>query len=230
MLLLCLLCLFLTLQKCGASAPSCASRSFTSFSDNDIINCTTFNFSLQSEKVELNRSLIFSGVQDFTLQGQMNENGQMTTIFCSNNAGIYFRHVCTLSITFVEFFNCGTSLIHHPISSNITIRWFYAVFIENCTDVTILQVNFTNSNGTGLVIRNTHHVNISYCVFRGNRIEDQNSNMAFGGGGGLHIVIPTLGQRHTVTSPSITLLHAHLLIIMPGLKSVLISPALMSLA
>ena len=107
-----------------------------------------------------------------------------TKIHCSNIAGITLRNVSDIIINNIEFYGCGEW--HSYSSENVTA----AIWMMNCTNINISNISFYESYGTALVLINTSgFVQIARCLFQSGGISGL-EEMAFSGGGGIHIQQP----------------------------------------
>ena len=111
------------------------------------------------------------------------------TIHCNKSeAGLAFVSVKNLTIFSLTIEKCGAlrkSTNVNPHVHNMTESLNVAVYILNCTDVTILCVDILSSNGTGLSFYDTNGVvNITECNFKNNSMLNQTVQP---GGGGMYI-------------------------------------------
>ena len=164
---------------------------FSSFNYTDFQHCTNINYQFQEETVELNGTLALHRLEAVVLDG--NHNGSMTTISCLENSGLKFESIEHLTISHVHFYRCGAVFSYLPTDSkhHTTIRLHYGVLVINSSFVEVQDSSFTDSQGTGLVIRNSHNITISGCKFMDNSIPKSanlsRSGSLYVGGGGLHL-------------------------------------------
>ena len=137
---------------------------------------------MKSELLVLTKPVEFNSYTYLTICGSGN-----TTLHCNvSNAGLAFVSVKNLIVHSVTIDHCGAlreSTSVGPERPRETELLNVAVYLLNCTDVSIQSVDVQSSNGTGLSIYDTNGtVNIEYCNFIGNRVD-----LSKTGGGGLHI-------------------------------------------
>ena len=168
--------------KClNASSPAKACRSLSFVAEN-LIQTESVAIEIKSQYLNLTKSLEFNSTYNrLTIAGSGN-----TTLHCNvSNAGLAFVGVKNLTIRSMTIEHCGAlreSTSTDPNRTNETERLSVAVYLLNCTDVTIDSVDVISSNGTGLSLYDTNGtVSIEYCNFTDNNIHKVK------GGGGLHI-------------------------------------------
>ena len=110
-----------------------------------------------------------------------------TTICCDNASdfGLAFVNVRNLTIHSVTIDGCGAKRDSTSVDpqTNETEPLSVAVYILNCTDVTIMNVTIQSSHGTGLSMYDTNgRVDITHCNFSNNTVEPSEL-----GGGGVHV-------------------------------------------
>lgn len=137
----------------------------------------------------ISSTLVFSRVQGVSI------SGTNTQVYCmGNNSGIVFRYVNNIEITGVSFLNCGsvqnsTSTDFRDASRSSTLKLKSALYFQYCTNITITASIFENNKGFGVVIYDSNGVtSINECVFIGNKIAHEDSQI-FSGGGGVHIEV-----------------------------------------
>ena len=116
-------------------------------------------------------------------------SGSETKLHCNESeAGLAFVSVQNLTISSLSIENCGAlrnSTNVNPLKPNETEKLNVAVYILNCTNVTIHRVDILSSNGTGLSLYDTNGtVNITESNFIKNRVSSQTLQS---GGGGMYI-------------------------------------------
>ena len=134
---------------------------FSSFNATNFQHCANVSYLFQEETVELNGTLEFPPLEAVILDG--NHNGSMTTISCLENSGLKFESIEHLTISHVHFYRCGAVFSYLPTDSkhHTTIRLHYGVLVMNSSFVEVQDSSFTDSQGTGLVIRNSYNITIS---------------------------------------------------------------------
>ena len=99
-------------------------------------------------------------------------SGNKSTINCpETNAGIAFIHIRELDIMSLSIEGCGAerNSTNVNLEKNVTEPVDVAVYIVNCTDVAINNLNVSASNGKGLSVYDTNGtVSITNCLFDGN--------------------------------------------------------------
>ena len=124
--------------------------------------------------------------------------GENSVINCSNGIqqvtkderqGLCFISLQNLSIVDLTFLNCGSlqsstsqNLSHH----DSTYLFPTAIYIFNCSNVSLTNITISHSAGTGLALFDTvGNVSIVNCSFEDNRVRKQPAY--YPGGGGLYI-------------------------------------------
>ena len=145
------------------------------------LNWTKAAVTVLSDRLNLTLPVEFRHLQQLVI------SGNHSTILCSEtNAGLAFVGVENLSIHSLSIEGCGAerNSTSVDLKKNQTENVSVAVYILNCTGVTIHDVDILSSNGRGLSIYDTNGiVSITNCVFRDNYVDKSSQ----GGGGGLHI-------------------------------------------
>ena len=148
----------------------------------------------QREMVEIvieSGELNLTGPVDFTEFHHLTISGHssLTLITCSGSgAGLAFVDVGDLALHSLVIEGCGAernSTGVDPGTPNKTELLRVAVYLLNCTDVTIHRLDIRSSNGTGLSLYDTNGtVDISNCNFTDNKLRE---NSFEPGGGGVRI-------------------------------------------
>ena len=121
-----------------------------------------------------------------------------TVIDCSDEGGFAFINVDGLTISNVNFHNCGA--IRNSTSYNGSgepITYTVSLYLYNCTDVTLVSTTISNSPGAGVaMLAVTGHVEIKNSTFIGNghlisRNESQDHLRSELAGGALYIELPS---------------------------------------
>ena len=178
--------------ECLNSIIPCQSLSFVA---DNLTRNNSVGIEIAGNLLNLSMPVKFNDYTYLTING----SGSKTVLYCNESeAGIAFVNVYYLTIHSLTIENCGAkrnSTSFNPLMPNETEILNVAVYILNCTDVTINHVNIQSSNGTGLSLYDTNGiVNIRYCNFINNSVWNKSSQS---GGGGLHIEFP-------LCSPGIT--------------------------
>ena len=113
-----------------------------------------------------------------------------TRVCCNtSDAGLAFVRVTKLSIVSLSVEKCGakrasTNVVDHR-TPNKTLNLYVAVYILNCSDVSLQSVNILSSPGRGLSMYDTNGtVDIVDCEFTNNNLS---SSEGESGGGGVYI-------------------------------------------
>ena len=121
--------------------------------------------------------------------------GIPSTIKCTNsdtnaNPGIAFVKVTNLAIEYLNIVGCGMKHVSTSILKDEQfITFFSALYVQNSTNLSVRNVNISNSNGTGLAIIDTNGtVDIFDSVFNNNRASVSSEvTTLFTGGSGVFI-------------------------------------------
>ena len=121
-----------------------------------------------------------------------------TTLYCNEtDAGLAFLNVKNLVIYSLSVMNCGALRNITNVQNQSALRLSVAIYVLNCTKISIISVDISSSNGTGLSLYDTNgEVDIINCNFTNNRISDVKGF----GGGGLYI-------EFTICTPGFTGTH-----------------------
>ena len=178
-------------RKClnsNSTVKACQSLSFVA---NNLTQTNSVNIEIVCEWLNLTDPIEFRSYTHLTISGS-----EKTTLHCNeSNAGLAFVRVKNLTIRSITIDQCGAlreSTSVDPQKPNETERLSVAVYLLNCTDVTIWRVDIQSSDGTGLSMYDTNGtVNIEFSNFTNNSAVHPDV-----GGGGLHI-------EFTICSPGI---------------------------
>ena len=139
-----------------------------------------------SDTLNLTKSVNFTGYSNLSISG----SNSSTALHCNEtDVGLLFVRVENLSLSFLSIEKCGalrpsTSIDFQTQNKTRTLYLSVAVYILNCSDVSILNVHIVSSVGRGLSIYDTNgKVNITHCDF----IENSVWNKTEPGGGGVYI-------------------------------------------
>ena len=148
-----------------------------------------YNISIHVEtNTTLESPINITDFEDLTIRGNS------STILCNrnmSNTGIYFRNTTRLKLLNINIMNC--SMLQESSSFDVNAtghptapEWVLcAIYILNCTDLTIENTAVSNSRGTGVIVYNTRGlVQILNSNFSNNKVENDSSEV---GGGGLVI-------------------------------------------
>ena len=140
---------------------------------------------ISGELLNLRVPVKFTDYTNLRITGSERE----TKLHCNESeAGLAFVSVQNLTISSLSIENCGAlrnSTSVNPLKPNETEKLNVAVYILNCTNVTIHRVDILSSNGTGLSFYDTNGtVNITESNFKNNSVFNQTLQS---GGGGVHI-------------------------------------------
>ena len=135
---------------------------------------TVIIFLAGNHKTNITRefSVLIKDVRNISMIGYDHTNTDSNSVIqCTGSLGFAFINVTTLKISNLKFLFCGGK-----IPSDFTIRNFpiqgsrVTFFFRKTTNLTISEVNISNSSGAGLLGINMFGVsNISHTIFSGNR-------------------------------------------------------------
>ena len=155
-----------------------------SIQEDGLKNYTLFQFLENTAKLKG----MFMTIQKETIGFQGVHGG--TTIICDSSAvsGLQFSEVTDLFLNNINLLGCGgifnsTFKLSEEVDTPLPIR--AAIYIINCTNMQIKNIEIENSRGTGMVLIDcTGQVNILGSNFSNNSIENIKNES---GGGGLYI-------------------------------------------
>ena len=147
-----------------------------------LTNTNSVKIEIKSQQLYLTKPVEFNGTYNhLTLSG----SGSTTVICNSSGAGLAFVSIKNLTISSVTIKHCGAPRESTAVNSQRPYKTellSVAIYLLNCTDVSIWHVDIRSSNGTGVSLYDTNGtVNIEYCNFINNNVHNVK------GGGGLHI-------------------------------------------
>ena len=137
-----------------------------------------FTLKICSDSVKLVQLFHVQNLDSVRLTGEANAT---SLLVCSgNSSGLKFTNISYLEIKNVEIKFCGalhnsTSL--KEIDSNLSLKTLFrsSIYIVNSSDVSIVNVIITSSNGTGLAIIDTNgRVEIKDSKFHNNKVSMEN--------------------------------------------------------
>lgn len=133
-------------------------------------------------RVKVSGVIRIEGFQNLTITGD-NNSSKLLCDASSNQTGIYIRNVHGLALTDLIIENC--SMLQKSLSSQMPQKTLYAVYIINCSDLTVNRTTISHNNGRGLAIYDTNGtVQIIDSNFTNNTVPEGGK---FSGGGGLRI-------------------------------------------
>ena len=137
-----------------------------------------------------------SRLEDIEIRGH--DVTDETKVVCSEQdptgAGFLFVFVSKLTISDLVFEFCGTVVNSTTGSVHSTLKFRSALYILNCTTVTVRSTSFVDGTGIGLVLYDTNgDVSITNSNFSRNAVPEDEHPL-YSGGGGLHI-------EHTYCTP-----------------------------
>ena len=168
-------------EKCLINSSfACQSLSFIS---QNLTETSSITIEIMGEILNVTEHVDFNkNYTNLTIKGMEGK----VTLYCSEfDAGLAFMAVRNLTIYSLAIENCGArrnSTSVNPPSPDVTELLNVAVYILNCTNVTIDHIHVKSSNGTGLSVYDTNGiVDIVNCNFT------KNGRSKGPGGGGIHI-------------------------------------------
>ena len=145
-----------------------------------------------SDSLKLTQLLHLQNLDTIEVTGEANA---ISLIDCERESGLRFTNISKLIIMNLEIRSCGalfysTSQNHSDPDTNTLFR--SSIYIANSSDVSIVNIAITDSNGTGLAMIDTNgRVEIKDSKFHNNKISMENrTDLALGmipGGGGVYI-------------------------------------------
>ena len=142
---------------------------------------------IQSGVYILNMSCVLEDLHDIQIRSNASNPAM---IMCHNNSdvdtGVTFLRIRNLTIEHLSIVGCGMKHItssYNERENLISVR--SAIFIQNTTDVFLVEFDISNSTGIGLLVYDTSGVvNITRCTFMNNKLDSMYPNAS---GGGIHI-------------------------------------------
>uniref|UniRef100_A0A1X7SXY3 Right handed beta helix domain-containing protein n=1 Tax=Amphimedon queenslandica TaxID=400682 RepID=A0A1X7SXY3_AMPQE len=167
-------------KDCLTKQPQSSCQSLKDVADT-INNTGNLTIEIISPTLSLQGSVIFTDINGLTI------NGQGTRISCRNgsiiygNSGIVFDTCSNVKLNSFTIEHCGLLYKngHHG---------FQSVLFYNCRNFNISKVNFSDNNGSGLVLYDTIHGNVTQNVFSNNGIQHSRTEGSNATGGGLCIL------------------------------------------
>ena len=185
----------------GKDSPECLNSSSSetpcqslSFVAENLTQKHFVHIEILSEVLNLTEAVNFTGYSHLNISG----SGSNITLYCNeSNAGLAFLNVKNLVIYSLAVKHCGALRNSTNVQNQSALRLSVAIYVLNCTKISIISVDISSSNGTGLSLYDTNgEVDIINCNFTDNSITD----LSGFGGGGLYI-------EFTICTPGFTGTH-----------------------
>lgn len=183
-------------NKNGQNSDSC-------LMENESLCCKSLEYLIQNsqlltenvtvaimEDCVLNEVVSIRGLEDFQLESKLG-----TKIKCSAsaiNAGLYFENITNLKLVNLTIEGCAMTqnssvseinTTEFDENTHVKLKIQCAVYIIDCNDLILLNLNFSHNKGTGLVIYDTNgSVVLDNCMFYGNMLPSDGENQSGGGG------------------------------------------------
>lgn len=165
--------------------PACSSLEFV---NNNTRGISPVEIVIQGSLLSLEEPVRFENRSELAIRGN-----NSTVIKCKSNspkgAGLVFQKVGDLQIENLTFESCGMlaeSTSRNSTTGNTTMKFRCAIYLLNCTNVTITDVVVENSTGTGMAFFDTDgQVDVSSSTFRGNEAAEWAP--LYPGGGGVYV-------------------------------------------
>ena len=153
--------------------------------------CYGVKITIEGPLLEIDTLVVFSNFQNVTLAGEDSSVIVRCTLrngTKSMDAGLSFRSVKNFSITDLTFEHCGAlqNSTSANVSSGTTMKFKSAIYVLNCTDVNIINVTVSNSNGTGIAFFDTNGTVVVFQSFFEQNVV-QRFDTSLPGGGGLYV-------------------------------------------
>ena len=160
-------------QPCG---PPCQSLEYV---QHNIKNFTNLSVVIEicNSRINLTTALVFEDFVGLSIRGSRSMRQTTSTINCSTSfSGLSFFNITGLSLSFLKLTNCGA------MEQNLTLT--SALYVVNCTNVSIRNSSFHKSNGRGISLLYTNgQVVIENTDILESFVRNESSNFVFGGGG-----------------------------------------------
>ena len=139
-------------------------------------------------KIEVNDSIVFKNLTNVTFAGQAIVETQLSCT--KHGAGFTLIYMNKLTVKNLKIDNCGLvqkSTTQSKISGQLKkAKLISAVYFINCSNLTLENIQISNSHGLGLVLFDTSGVvEVQHSVFINNKMI--NSAAGHGGGGGVYV-------------------------------------------
>lgn len=144
---------------------------------------------VSGSQLPLRKTLTFENLTDIAIVGDSKDK---IIITCEKNAsgGITFKFVRNITISNLTFIHCGA--LHDSTSTNLTtgnstMKFRTTLYLQQCTDVSITNVDITYSNGIGVVFFDTNGtVSVQNSTLSHNYVSSFEKHI-YPGGGGMYI-------------------------------------------
>ena len=134
---------------------------------------------------DTNQLQVFQGVTDIAIVGSPSPTEQFNTVItCPHlGTGLYFNQSTNITIRYISWINCGawhpttadanwTDCTAHSCHQLVSPRAVSALFMYNCTNLTLDHTLFTSNRGSGVSLYNVVGVvNITNCTFCNHTLE-----------------------------------------------------------
>ena len=193
--------LVINITNNGRDQPSCLSGksncSTLEYSLNSFVNTSTdvtinvyynHDFGNISNHGDNGSDLMFRNLSNIAILGHPTSNDDHINITCPHlGTGLHISHSVNITIRRLAFINCG---VWHPTTANanwtschsnesnnrnclVLPKAISAIFMYNCTDLTLDHTHFTSNRGSGVSLYNViGSVNITNSVFINHTIND----------------------------------------------------------
>ena len=176
-----------------AEIKRCCTDSLTSIietlNENSLVSNTSHIVIEIKASLPLMDTIVFENFQE---SEALEIDGQWNKLSCKNhnNSGLYFRAVKNLLIRNLTLDFCGTlqeSTSEDINTDNSTVKFKSSIYILNCTNVSLNELNIVNSNGKGATFFDTiGTVLVRDSMFKGNMVYVNGDN-PYPGGGGVYV-------------------------------------------
>lgn len=120
----------------------------------DLVNRNNTVLAFYDSFFELLQPIRVKNSRNISLRG-LEDGG--TIIHCAEGIGLSFINVAEISVSYLTFAECGQVVDSTSLNliNRTTLKFLAAIYIYNCTNVTMEGINITNSSGTGIAIFDT---------------------------------------------------------------------------
>ena len=171
-------------KACWSGIKPCQSLDYVASVVND--STTVVIMSSNTLPQGLGQVAAFQNLVDIRISAEPNSS---VLVRCDNNSGLKFVDVTNLVITNVHFVYCGSLQNSSSASYNdpmLTFEFRSAIYLLNCTNVTLSSVACTLGAGAGVAMYDVGGtVTVEDCVFADNG--ESNKEPVYPVGGGLYI-------------------------------------------
>ncbi len=153
---------------------------FDNLVDNTTLNSVFFSV---TANLSLFKSIYFKNISDLAIIGTSGE--PLHVIECSgNNSGFSFNNVQNLTMKRLKFIGCGMIVKDTNTGQYSVVK--SVIHIARSHNIEISHLFMSENNGLAIRIVDTWGVNVSYSIFRDNKMKENETEL-FQGGGGIHI-------------------------------------------